>query len=32
LRIHKYSLIPTLELPTRVDVLNSLMERCFADL
>lgn len=32
LRIHKYSLIPNPELPTRVDVLNSLLERCFADL
>jgi hypothetical protein len=32
LRIHKYSLIPTPELPTRVDVLNSLLERSFVDL
>jgi len=32
LRIHKYSLIPNPELPKRVDVLNSLLERCFADL
>ncbi|MEI7671376.1 MAG: AAA domain-containing protein, partial [Deltaproteobacteria bacterium] len=32
LRIHKYSLIPTPELPTRVDVLNSLLERCFVNL
>ncbi|MDD4996529.1 MAG: AAA domain-containing protein [Syntrophales bacterium] len=31
LRIHKYSLIPTPELPTRIDVLNKLLERCFAD-
>ncbi|MDY0280544.1 MAG: AAA domain-containing protein [Salinivirgaceae bacterium] len=32
LRIHKYSLIPTPELPTRVAVLNHLLEGCFADL
>jgi very-short-patch-repair endonuclease len=32
LRIHKYSLIPTPELPTRVDVLNNLLEKCFAEL
>lgn len=32
LRIHKYSLIPTPELPTRVEVLNALLEKSFANL
>ncbi|MDI9570585.1 MAG: AAA domain-containing protein [Pseudomonadota bacterium] len=32
LRINKYSLIPTPELPTRTDVLNALLERCFTEI
>lgn len=32
LRINKYSLIPTAELPTRTDVLNELLERCFGEI
>jgi len=32
LRINKYSLIPTPELPTRADMLNTLLERCFVDM
>lgn len=32
LRINKYSLIPTPELPTRADVLDALLERCFAEI
>lgn len=32
LRINKYSLIPTPELPTQVSVLNALLEKYFADM
>ena len=31
LRINKFSLMPTAQLPTRVDVLNTLLAKCFAD-
>jgi very-short-patch-repair endonuclease len=31
LRINKFSLMPTAQLPTRVVVLNSLLEKCFTD-
>ncbi len=29
LRINKFSLMPTAQLPTRVNVLNALLEKCF---
>ena len=31
LRINKFSLMPTVQLPTRVDTLNALLEKCFAE-